>query len=705
MKRIHNCIHKVFVLVSIAVVLTSLPSQRIYGQFWEQTAGPYGGHVWCVFASQRDIVYTALATRLYKSTNAGANWTLTTMPSRYVLKIIEDDSSDLYAATDGGIYKSTDAGNQWLAASQGLPLTGIFSITRSPLTQTLFAGGGGVLFRSTNAGASWSRSDSGLGQHQILHLQAASSGSIYAGTYGGAFRSKDDGMHWDSLDLPSLSVGAVHCKSSGGVFVSFVGTNLARVFRSTDDGASWQLKADSLPSYAGVYSFAADQGGYIYAGTSIGAIYGSSNNGDTWHLRADLNGGAIYSLAVSPYGGIYAGTEVSVFRSVGLGWQDMGFGLPHTNTTSIAFSQHGLGYAAVSTGGVFRTADNGYSWVSVSNGLRFRSFVSIRISESGIVFLGSIGGAFRSDDNGASWINLTSGNTFPLATYGFAFNSSGTLFAAANNGLYRSSNAGNKWVRVDSALATHWFTNIVASNDARMFAGSDSGMFWSADNGSSWNRIPSIPSTARITALCANSSGHIFGGSTSGTVFRSFDNGTSWETTQVGTNRPIEELTINPLSHLFAATATGVYRTLNNGDSWLPINSGLTTLSILSLSLNPSGFLLAGTQGWGVFRSRQSTTAMEEGTLAFANTPILSQNYPNPFNPSTRIRFQIPSSGEVVLKVYDLLSREVTTLVNERKPPGTYEIDFDGSGLASGLYLYRLKAGSFVETKKLVLLR
>ena len=83
----------------------------------------------------------------------------------------------------------------------------------------------------------------------------------------------------------------------------------------------------------------------------------------------------------------------------------------------------------------------------------------------------------------------------------------------------------------------------------------------------------------------------------------------------------------------------------------------------------------------------------------------LEQNYPNPFNPSTKIGFRITDMGFVSLKIYDVLGREVTTLVNEVKQPGSYEATFDARGLASGVYLYRLKAGSFTETKRLLLLR
>ena len=83
----------------------------------------------------------------------------------------------------------------------------------------------------------------------------------------------------------------------------------------------------------------------------------------------------------------------------------------------------------------------------------------------------------------------------------------------------------------------------------------------------------------------------------------------------------------------------------------------------------------------------------------------LKQNYPNPFNPITTIRYQIPRTGYVSLKVYDLLGKEVSALVNEVKPAGEYNITFNGSNLGSGVYFYQLKSGSFVETKKLILMK
>jgi len=83
----------------------------------------------------------------------------------------------------------------------------------------------------------------------------------------------------------------------------------------------------------------------------------------------------------------------------------------------------------------------------------------------------------------------------------------------------------------------------------------------------------------------------------------------------------------------------------------------------------------------------------------------LEQNYPNPFNPTTKINYSIKEKGNVELKIFDLLGSEIVTLVNEEKAPGNYEVFFDASNLSSGVYLYTIKAGSFVQTRKMLLMK
>jgi hypothetical protein len=91
---------------------------------------------------------------------------------------------------------------------------------------------------------------------------------------------------------------------------------------------------------------------------------------------------------------------------------------------------------------------------------------------------------------------------------------------------------------------------------------------------------------------------------------------------------------------------------------------------------------------------------------------ILSQNYPNPFNPLTKIKYSIPNvilseakNLNVTVKVFDVLGREVATLINEEKQPGVYEVEFNASNISSGIYFYQLKTGTYSETKKLILMK
>ncbi|MCU7494867.1 MAG: T9SS type A sorting domain-containing protein [Ignavibacteria bacterium] len=103
--------------------------------------------------------------------------------------------------------------------------------------------------------------------------------------------------------------------------------------------------------------------------------------------------------------------------------------------------------------------------------------------------------------------------------------------------------------------------------------------------------------------------------------------------------------------------------------------------------------------------SLEPTDVVEEKGSGIPTKYSLSQNFPNPFNPVTKIRYQIPVSGFVTLKVYDMLGNEVSSLVNEEKSAGEYTVSFDGSRLASGVYFYKLTQGSFTDTKKLILMK
>jgi len=115
--------------------------------------------------------------------------------------------------------------------------------------------------------------------------------------------------------------------------------------------------------------------------------------------------------------------------------------------------------------------------------------------------------------------------------------------------------------------------------------------------------------------------------------------------------------------------------------------------------------------GWGEFSDVSSIVVVSaEGNENLPTEYSLEQNYPNPFNPSTKLRYSIPQTSNVIIKVFDILGNEIETLVNEEKSIGTYEVEFSVGqnsilSLSSGIYFYQLRAGSFVETKKMLLLK
>ncbi|MBK7500068.1 MAG: T9SS type A sorting domain-containing protein [Ignavibacteriales bacterium] len=116
-------------------------------------------------------------------------------------------------------------------------------------------------------------------------------------------------------------------------------------------------------------------------------------------------------------------------------------------------------------------------------------------------------------------------------------------------------------------------------------------------------------------------------------------------------------------------------------------------------------FILKGMVKDGIVYGDTTLTNVGDENNSIPTVYRLEQNYPNPFNPTTKIKWQSPSAGYQTLKIYDVLGNEVATLVNEYKNAGSYEVNFDASKVSSGIYFYQLQAGSFIETKKMLLLK
>lgn len=160
--------------------------------------------------------------------------------------------------------------------------------------------------------------------------------------------------------------------------------------------------------------------------------------------------------------------------------------------------------------------------------------------------------------------------------------------------------------------------------------------------------------------------------------------------------------------HWFIGAEVGGIYTSTNGETFVNWSEGLpsggdTTVKAYSFAI-AGNYVLAATN-WGVFRRPMSQLSVSQGGENQVRAFRLSQNYPNPFNPSTTIRYELPIASDVRLEIFDVLGKKVATLVSERQAAGEQTVTFNTNALASGVYFYRLKAGSFIETKKMLLVK
>jgi hypothetical protein len=145
-------------------------------------------------------------------------------------------------------------------------------------------------------------------------------------------------------------------------------------------------------------------------------------------------------------------------------------------------------------------------------------------------------------------------------------------------------------------------------------------------------------------------------------------------------------------------------RTTNGGWIWTTQFSGTNLFLYGIYFTNDINGWAVGYNGVILNTSNGGVSSVEQERL-YRSEFLLKQNYPNPFNPRTVIYYSVPKQINIRIIIYDALGREVTTLVNEEKPIGNYEVEFDGNELPSGIYFYQLQAGSFTETKKMVLMK
>jgi hypothetical protein len=369
--------------------------------------------------------------------------------------------------------------------------------------------------------------------------------------------------------------------------------------------------------------------------------------------------------------------------------------------------------------GVFISTDNGLNWTQTS--LNNRTITSFTVIGNNL-YAGAAGtgrGVYLSSDNGLSWTQLLPGGYNNITSL-FAFGNS--IFAGGdssnagetNYSILRSTNSGNYWSQINRNLIK---ANAFTSIGSNLFVGSNSSLFatvngvsLSTNNGSNW--APTSLDYQPINSLGVIGL-NLFAGTQNNGVYITTNNGANWSQTSLN-NMWISSFAVSG-TNLFASVSqalsnvdNGVYLTTNNGVNWVKKNQGLGSgfaSSVYSLFVY-NNYIYAATYDSSVYRrSISDIIGINMISSEVPNKFSLAQNYPNPFNPITKIKFSISKSAFVKLKIFDAIGREVIQLINENLALGTYETDFDGNELPSGIYYYKLETKDFIETKKMTLLK
>lgn len=388
-----------------------------------------------------------------------------------------------------------------------------------------------------------------------------------------------------------------------------------------------------------------------------------------------------------------------------LSWQAVNNGLAtDTLVRAIVVNRNGDLFVGTSEGG-YRSTNHGNLWTAlIPPGTIEVQTIALDATH---VYAGTDHGMFLSTDLGASWLPINNGFPDDLVL-AIAINSGGQVFSGTDvDGLYRSTNSGSNWTQLTNGLTSSDMTTLAYRGPSTIFAGTDgAGMFVSTNNGDSWTQSNNGLGDLLTRAITLDRSGTVFVGTNTGGLFRSTNAGQAWTAVAGVSNPCVVSLCTHPNGDLYAGTAGGgVFRSTNDGATWAEVNSGLTNHWVYALAVDSSRYVYAGTVGGGVFRTVLPVSVAQEAQIHVPASFSLLQNYPNPFNPTTSIRYSLPQSAFVTLTVHNLLGQQVAQVVHELQQVGDHEVVFRGDGLPSGVYLYRLSAAGFTQTRKLVLLR
>lgn len=603
-----------------------------------------------------------------------------------------------------------------------------------------------IIFLSTNeSNSQWIKN----GQYGGYFSSFATSGTnIFAGSVQGVFLSTNNGINWAAVNngLTNLSVTSLTI-SGTNIFAGTVNGEDG-VFLSTDNGTNWTVVNNGLTN-RWVYSLTTS-GTNIFAGT-LGGVFLSTNNGSSWTA---VNNGIwnmnVWSLtSCGSY--LFAGTWGTLFRSTNNGTNWTAIALPILSFT--AFATYGTNvFAGTWAGGVYLSTDYGSSWTEVNNGLSNLIIRSLTVSGSN-VFAGSDGGGvYRSTNNGTSWVAI---NTGLLNLYVTAIITSGSnvfagtwgsgiwqrplseviqsliapiLLSPLNNSLCQPITPLFDWTDVPGAASY----GLQVSNDPAFntLMINQTGLttseysvatgtlqnnvlyYWrvnasnSAGSGA-WSDIWSFTTLNPLSVNAGEDTTIYYGYGNGNAILTAAANGGNGQYSYLWSNNATTQTII-------VSPNTTTNYTVTITDECNSTISDEVTVNVVDVRCGNNKILVCH-NGHTICISPNAVPAhLAHGDYLgncgdqYVTMPTeyeLHDNYPNPFNPVTSIKYSLPFDSKVSIKIFDVIGREIATLVNDNQKAGYYSVDFNASNLSSGIYFYRMIAGDFVAIKKMVLVK
>jgi len=415
-----------------------------------------------------------------------------------------------------------------------------------------------------------------------------------------------------------------------------------------------------------------------------------------------------------------------VFLNINLfsqqGWIKQNSGVTN-ELTSVCFVDPNYGFVSGRNGTILKTTDGGNNWsFNQSNTIAWLYSILFLDQQLGwaagseFQINKSTGVILKTTDGGVTW-DVDTLDSLPNKIF-FVNKNTGWILCS-NNEIYpnyhgiimKTSDGGESWIPQTEGPQTSYFDDLffIDENEGYVVGHLNSNstgiILKTSDSGVNWQTYP-YSFNYPLFSVCFTDLNNGWIAGAGGILLQTTDGGINWNTLQIGREQNIYDIFFLNNEQGWTAGASGeILSTTDGGENWqhqdseieLPLYSIIFADEYKGWAVGNYGIILHTISG-GITTINDSSTSIPKHFL-------LNQNYPNPFNPTTTIKYQIPQAGFVSLKVYDMLGKEVAILVNEEKPVGSYEVEFNGSRIPSGIYFYQLQSGSFVETKKLILVK